>query len=335
MAGRRRRANAPKINGWLIVDKPAGITSTGVCNAIKRLAGGAKAGHGGTLDPLATGVLPIALGEATKTVPYVMAGRKTYRFTVRWGEGRNTDDAEGEVTETSDARPDQAAIEAVLSQFIGLIDQVPPIFSAIKVDGARAYDLARDNQKVELASRQIEVFSLQLESMPDADHATFVVQSGKGAYMRGLARDIAIAVGTVGHVSALRRIAVGPFHENTAHTLSKLEEIGQITQDTAELLPVETALADIPALAVSGGEAAGLRQGRPVALFRRGDLDRVGAHEEGDIARATCDGLTVALIQFEAGQAKPLRIIHQTPRREEAPEENPPSMKGIDDVDHA
>ncbi len=316
MAG-RRRARAPKIDGWLIVDKPSGMTSTGVCNAVKRLANGAKAGHGGTLDPLATGVLPIALGEATKTVPYIMDGRKVYRFTVRWGELRNTDDAEGEVVATCDHRPDCAAIEAVLPRFIGLIDQVPPAFSAIKVGGTRAYDLARENHEVELASRQIEIHSLRLEDMPDSDHAVFVAESGKGAYMRSLARDIAKTLGTLGHISALRRIAVGPFHENAAHPLAKLEEIGQVSQDTEELLPVETALADIPALAVSGSEAAGLRHGRPVAMFRRSDLERVGAHEDGDIARATCDGKTVALVRFDAGMAKPLRIIHQAPNRPE------------------
>ncbi len=335
MGGRRRRARGPQINGWLIVDKPAGITSTGVCNAVKRLAGGAKAGHGGTLDPLATGVLPIALGEATKTMPYVMDGQKTYRFTVRWGEARNTDDAEGEVVENSDHRPDRAAIEAVLPRFVGLIQQVPPIFSAIKVDGVRAYDLAREDQAVELQAREIEIVSLRLEAMPDENHATFVVESGKGAYMRSLARDIALALGTVGHVLALRRIAVGPFHESHAHTLAKLEEIGQVTQQMTELLPVETALADIPALAVSGSEAAGLRQGRPVALFRRSDLERAGAHDDGDIARATWEGETVALVQFDAGRAKPLRIIHHTPRRDDRSRSSNDPLKGMDDVDHA
>ncbi len=335
MGGRRRRSRGPQINGWLIVDKPSGITSTNVCNIIKRLAGGAKAGHGGTLDPLATGVLPIALGEATKTVPYVMDGRKSYRFTVRWGEARNTDDAEGEVTETSDHRPSEAEINSVLGQFTGRIEQIPPIFSAIKVDGARAYDLARDNVPVELKAREIDVFSLSLEEIPDPDHATFRVECGKGAYMRSLARDIAKAVGTVGHVSALRRIAVGPFHENTAHDLAKLEEIGQVTQSTEELLPVETALADIPALAVSGSEAAGLRHGRPVSLFRRNDLDRVQAFDDGDIVRATCDGLTVGLVQLDAGQAKPLRIIHQPPAQSSPPTANHHPEKGLEDVDHS
>jgi tRNA pseudouridine55 synthase len=314
MSRARRRAKAPQINGWLIVDKPAGITSTGLCNTVKRLAGGAKAGHGGTLDPLATGVLPIALGEATKTIPYVMSSRKTYRFTVRWGEARTTGDAEGPVCETSVHRPDRVAIEAVLPHFTGVIEQVPPQFSAIKVNGVRAYDLARENQTVELEPRPVEIFSIRLEEILDADHATFIVESGKGAYMRSLATDIARLLGTVGYVSALRRIAVGPFHENSACTLANLEEVGQVSQETKELLPVETALADIPALAVSGSEASGLRQGRPVALFRRSDLDRAAAHADGDIARATFEGQTVALVRLEAGRAKPMRIIHQSQR---------------------
>ena len=328
----RRRKQKSHVNGWLIVDKPSGITSTGVCNIVKRLAKGAKAGHGGTLDPLATGVLPIAFGEATKTVPYVMDGQKTYRFTVQWGEARDTDDAEGSVTATSDVRPDRAAIEAVLPDFVGEIEQVPPAYSAIKVDGVRAYDLARENQVVELAARIIEIDRLELESIPDADHAVFLVECGKGSYMRSLARDIALALGTVGHVTALRRIAVGPFHEDEAHALAKLEDVGHIGQNTPELLPVETALADIPALAVSGSEAAGLRQGRSVALFRRSDLDRVSAFEDGDILRATCDGVTIALVRLEEGQAKPMRIIHQ-PRQIAVAAD--PLMEGPDDVDHA
>jgi len=331
MAGRRRKQKS-HVNGWLIVDKPSGITSTGVCNVVKRLAKGAKTGHGGTLDPLATGVLPIAFGEATKTVPYVMDGRKTYRFAVRWGEARDTDDAEGRVTATSEVRPDSAAIEAVLPQFVGAVEQVPPAYSAIKVDGQRAYDLARENQAVELAARVVEIDRLELESIPDADHAVFLAECGKGTYMRSLARDIAVALGTVGHVTALRRIAVGPFHEDDSHPLAKLEEVGHIDRDTEELLPVETALADIPALAVSESEAAGLRQGRPVALFRRSDLDRLVDLEDGDILRAVCDGITVALVRLQEGQAQPMRVIHQ-PRRKAAAAHS--SMEGPDDVDHA
>jgi tRNA pseudouridine55 synthase len=331
MAPRRRKQKA-NVNGWLIVDKPSGITSTGVCNVVKRLAKGAKAGHGGTLDPLATGVLPIALGEGTKTVPYVMDGQKTYRFTVQWGEARDTDDAEGEVIATSPVRPDRAAIEAVLPQFIGEIQQVPPIYSAIKVDGVRAYDLAREKQDVQLEARTIQIDELDLDAMPDTDHAVFRVECGKGSYMRSLARDIALALGTVGHVTALRRIAVGPFHEDMAHPLAKLQDTGHIDQDSPELLPVETALADIPALAVSGSEAVGLRHGRPVALFRRSDLERVDAHEDGDVLRATCDGVTVALVRLEEGQAKPLRIIHRPPRQDSATADF--TMEGKDDVDH-
>ncbi len=241
----RRRKQKMHVNGWLIIDKPSGITSTGVCNVVKRLAKGAKTGHGGTLDPLATGVLPIAFGEATKTVPYVMDGRKIYRFTVRWGEARNTDDTEGSVTATSEVRPDRAAIEAVLPDFVGEIEQVPPAFSAIKVDGVRAYDLARDNQAVALDARIVQIDRLELDSMPDADHAVFRVECGKGSYMRSLARDIALALGTVGHVTALRRIAVGPFHEDTAHSLAKLEGVGHIDQNTED----------------SGGDRAGRHPG--------------------------------------------------------------------------
>jgi tRNA pseudouridine55 synthase len=188
---------------------------------------------------------------------------------------------------------------------------------------------------VVLEAREIQIHSLALEAMPDSDHATFLVESGKGAYMRSLARDIALSLGTVGHVSALRRIAVGPFHETAAHRLEKLEEIGQVTQHSQELLPVETALDDIPALAVSGSEAAGLRQGRSVALFRRSDLERVGAHDDGAIARATCDGRTVALVRLEAGKAHPLRIIHARPHPDEALRPHDDPMEGLDDVDHA
>ena len=264
-----------------------------------------------------------------------MDGRKIYRFTVQWGEARDTDDAEGEVIATSDVRPDRAAIEAVLPQFVGAIEQVPPAFSAIKIDGVRAYDLAREKQPVELAARTIQIDRLEIDDLPDPDHAVFLVECGKGSYMRSLARDIAVALGTVGHVTALRRIAVGPFHEDQAHALAKLEDVGHIDQDSLELLPVETALADIPALAVSGSEAAGLRQGRPVALFRRSDLDRVSGFEDGDVLRAACDGITVALVRFEEGQAKPMRVIHRPKRLADAQAEAIPPLEGTDDVDHA
>src|SRR5262245_44429901 len=198
----RRRKGDP-VNGWLIIDKPSGVTSTQVVGKMRRLFNAAKAGHGGTLDPLATGILPIALGEATKTIPYIMDGRKRYRFTIRWGEARATDDAEGAVTATSDRRPSEAEIRAALPGFVGEIEQVPPTYSAIHVDGARAYDLARAGEAVDLAPRVVTIHSFGLVSLDDPDHATFDVASGKGAYMRALGRDLALSLGTCGHISAL------------------------------------------------------------------------------------------------------------------------------------
>ena len=211
----RKRAGR-RIDGWLVLDKPSGMTSTAAVTTVKRLTGAAKLGHAGTLDPLATGVLPIAFGEATKTVAYAMAAPKRYRFTVRWGEARDTDDADGSVTVTSDARPAAADIRRVLPEFIGTISQVPPAYSAIKVDGRRAYELARKDLKPDLEAREIRIDRIALRAVPDRDHAEFEVACGKGAYMRGLARDIALSLGTVGHVSGLRRIAVGPFSEGDA-----------------------------------------------------------------------------------------------------------------------
>ena len=210
------------MHGWLVLDKPVGMTSTQAVGAIKRLFTRKRAGHAGTLDPLASGCLPIALGEATKTVPFVMDGRKVYRFTVRWGEERDTDDADGRVTATSDARPTRAAIEALLPRFTGTIAQVPPRFSAIKIEGERAYDLARDGETVELAARPVEIHRLELVDMPDADHAEFEAECGKGTYVRALARDIGRALGCFGHVEALRRKAVGPFGENDMISLEQL-----------------------------------------------------------------------------------------------------------------
>jgi len=308
--GRRRRAKGPSISGWIIVDKPSGITSTTVCNRVRRLADDAKTGHGGTLDPLATGVLPLALGDATKTVSYAMDGEKAYRFRLRWGEARDTDDAEGEIIATSDVRPTAAQIEAALPQFIGTIQQVPPIYSAIKVEGQRSYNLAREQRAVELQARPIEIHDFRLIEMVDDDHADFDVACGKGAYMRSLARDLAQAVGTVGHIAALRRTRVGPFTEAGAIPLASLEALGHIAPDCEHLLPVETALADIPALAVSGSEAASLRQGQSVPLFRTTDLGRIGDLADGATVRATSDGITVALARFGGGRVQPVRVIN-------------------------
>jgi len=304
------RRKGQKVDGWVIVDKPSGPTSTQVVGKVRRLFDANKAGHGGTLDPLATGILPIALGEATKTVPYVMDGRKTYRFTIRWGEARNTDDAEGEVSGTSDVRPTEAQINQALPRFVGLITQVPPAFSAIKVQGERAYDLAREGETVELAPRQIRVDAFRLASMDGPDHASFDVESGKGAYMRALARDLALALGTLGHLSALRRLRVGPFDEKTAISLDSLVELGNSPAAFRHLLPVETALDDIPALALTGDEANRLRSGQAVPLFRKSDLDRLSDLEDGDIVLAKTAGTAVAIARLEQGMLAPVRVLH-------------------------
>jgi tRNA pseudouridine55 synthase len=305
----RRRKGQP-INGWVILDKPLGMTSTQAVGAVRRLFDANKAGHGGTLDPLATGLLPIALGEATKTVSYVMDGRKIYRFTACWGEARSTDDAEGPVTARSDRRPTAAEIEAVLPRFQGEISQVPPAFSAIKVEGERAYDLARAGETVDLAARLIWIERLSLVGQPDADHAEFEVVSGKGAYMRSLARDLGLALGTVAHVSALRRIAVGPFTESQAISLESLKALGHIPPASGHLLPVETALDDIPALPLTDAEALRLRSGQSVGLLRASDRERLGAIRSGDLVCAMAGGKPVALARLEAGDLRPLRVLH-------------------------
>ncbi|MEO5335719.1 MAG: tRNA pseudouridine(55) synthase TruB [Magnetospirillum sp. WYHS-4] len=306
--GRKRRGRA--INGWLVVDKPVGVTSNDVVVKARRLFDAAKVGHGGTLDPLATGLLPLAFGEATKTVSFVMDGAKTYRFTVRWGEARDTEDAEGKVTATSDVRPTREAIEAILPTFVGEIEQVPPAFSAIKVDGKRAYDLARADQPVELEPRIVRIDRLALIAQHDTDHAEFEVHSGKGAYMRSLARDLALALGTVGYVAALRRIKVGPFAEGVAISLDKLLELGHIAPPLDLLLPVETALADIPALALTEAEARRLHHGQPLPALPV--LARLSGRKvvQGDILRAMSGDRLVAIASIKGGEIRPLRVLN-------------------------
>jgi tRNA pseudouridine55 synthase len=286
------------------------MTSTAVSNAIKRISLGAKCGHGGTLDPLATGVLPIALGSATKTVPYAMDGRKSYRFTVRWGIATTTDDAEGDQVETSDLRPSREEILKVLEQFRGAIMQIPPRYSAIKVEGARAYDLARGNENFELKAREIQIYKFDLVDMLDADSAVFDVESGKGAYMRGLARDLGVALGCLGHIAALRRTRVGPFNLDQAHELEYLTSLGRIDDVCPAVLPVKTALDDIPALAVSDSEATDIRNGRSVRLLRKGDLDRVAALPKGCQLRVEAHGELVAIARIEANELKPERVLN-------------------------
>ena len=304
---RRKRRGEP-VHGWLVLDKPYDMTSTAALGAAKRLFNAAKAGHGGTLDPLATGVLPIAFGEATKTVQYVMEGEKAYRFTVRWGEERDTDDAEGEVAATSDRRPTREEIEAVIPGFIGEISQLPPKFSAIKVRGERAYDLARDGEEVELKPRLVLIHDLRLVDMPDENTAVFEAETGKGAYVRALARDMGRELGCLGHIAALTRTRVGPFRLEDAISLEKLEELRH--KDAGRealrevLLPVETALDDIPALAVDRNQAARIVRGQQVIL-RGGD-----APVNEETVLATWKGKPVALCTVEAGILKPRRVFN-------------------------
>ena len=295
----RRRKGRP-IHGWLVIDKPPGMTSARVVAKVLESTGAAKAGHAGTLDPMATGVLPVALGEATKTTAYVMGGAKVYRFTVRWGEARDTDDAEGVVSETSAARPDEARIRAALADFTGTISQVPPAYAAIKVGGKRAYALARQGEAVELAPRQVTIDGFELLRVVDADHAAFEVACGKGTYVRALARDLAARLGTVGHISELRRTRVGEFRESDAISLDNLSTLGHSAALFAHLRPIETALADIPALAMTEQQAGRLRHGQAVAV----------ECEEPGLVRATADGRLVALAEVNHGTARPVRVFN-------------------------
>lgn len=305
---RRKRGNP--VNGWVIIDKPSGVTSTHAVNVVRRVFNAAKAGHSGTLDPLATGVLPIALGEATKTIPYAMDANKDYRFEIQWGEERDTDDREGAVTRTDDTRPGRDAVEKALGTFTGLIKQVPPRYSAIKIQGQRAYDLARDDQPVELTAREILIEAFTLDEVIDEDHAAFLVTSGKGAYMRALARDLAIAVGTVGHVSALRRLRVGPFQEKDAISLDSIEALAHSPAAFEHLLPVETALDGIPAMPLTDDEANRLRRGQTVPVFRASDRDRLGELREGDLLYAISSGTPVAISRIQGGCVCPVRVLN-------------------------
>ena len=290
---------AARLNGWLVIDKPAGLSSAHIVGQIKRLIGGQKVGHGGTLDPLATGVLPIAIGEATKTVAYVMLGTKTYRFTVTWGEGRDTDDGEGDITETSEVRPSRREIEALVPEFIGEISQLPPIYSALKVSGRRAYALARANKPVTLEPRQVRIDSLLLRDSND-NTATFDVICGKGTYIRALARDLAHRLGTFGHVSALRRTAVGPFSENAAISLDIVGSLVHSARLAAHVLPVEAPLADIPALELTESDAQRLRSGQVIAVPGT-DIETV---------RARFGEQLVALATIKTGQLRSLRVFN-------------------------
>lgn len=294
----RKRKGRP-ISGWVVLDKPSGITSAHAVARVKRLLDAAKVGHAGTLDPLATGVLPLALGEATKLIAYAMDGSKSYRFTVQWGEGRDTDDTEGAVTGLSGVRPAAVEIEAALPAFTGFIMQKPPSFSAIKVNGERAYDLARDGAPPDLPPREVEVKRFVLIKA-HADSAEFELDCGKGTYVRSLARDLAIMLGTFGHVTALRRTRVGPFGEAGAFSLDKLGQLDHSAPPCGLLLPIETPLDDIPAVAVMESEADRLRHGQPVFVPRQLD---------GEVV-IKVSGKAVGIGVLTDGTLKPKRLFN-------------------------
>jgi tRNA pseudouridine55 synthase len=298
------------LHGWLVIDKPEGITSARAVALIRR-ATGAKTGHAGTLDPLATGVLPLALGEATKTVRFAAAGHKRYRFRIRWGVARETDDREGAITAESAVRPDTAAIEAALTRFIGVLRQRPPAYSAIKVAGRRAYALARAGRAPDLPVRRIEIAELHLSGVSDPDHADFQAVVGEGTYIRSLARDLAEVLGTLGHVVELRRLAVGSFTETQAISLDSALALGHSLAASGHLLPIETVLDDIPALALTATEGARLRQGQRVTPQDERERERLARIDDGVIVGARVDRLLIALARIEDGHLRPVRIINR------------------------
>ena len=306
-----RRKRGEIVNGWVCLDKPLEMGSTEAVSKVRRLFDAQKAGHAGTLDPLASGILPIALGEATKTVPFMMEAQKVYRFTINWGISTDSLDREGEIVARSDVRPDVEAVRAALPAFVGEIEQVPPAFSAIKVDGERSYDLARAGEAVELAARPVTVHSLEIVEVPDADHLTLAMRCGKGTYVRALARDLATALGAEGHVSELRRTHVGPFGEQNAITLEKLEDLVHRGAGQEALLPVETALDDIPVLAVTDEDAFRLSQGRGMVLLPR-QVETVRATLKGDdrTVLASHKGQASAICEMRAGQLRPIRVFN-------------------------
>jgi tRNA pseudouridine55 synthase len=306
----RRKPTGRPINGWLVIDKPQGMTSTHVVNVVKRLTNAQKVGHGGTLDPLATGVLPVAMGEATKTVAYIMDARKAYDFRLRLGEERDTDDSTGAVIAANDGRPDDAAIRAMLPRFIGAIQQVPPRYAAVKIQGERAYDIARRGETVELAPREVRIDTLELTGRPDPDHADFRMTSGKGAYVRAIARDLGLALGCHAHVAALRRTEVGAFSVENAVSLDALAGIVEHETLPQILVPVSTALAGIPALAVTEPQALRLQSGQAVRLAPAFVGETLG---EAATVRAMRAGELIALARLEGMELSPVRVFHHGP----------------------
>lgn len=296
---RRRKGN--KVDGWLVIDKDLDISSAKIVGAVKRIYEAQKVGHGGTLDPLASGILPIGLGEATKTMPFVVDATKEYSFTVQWGSSTDSDDREGAVTQSGGRLPSEEEVRAVLAEFTGTIQQVPPAYSAIKVDGQRAYKLAREGETVELKARNIEIQTLSLVSHAlSGESSSFEVTCGKGTYVRSLGRDIAIKLGTYGHITALRRLRVGPFKLADAISLAKLNELGHSARAAEALLPITTALDDIPAVAVTENEAQDIRYGRSLTL---------DAAKQGTIVLME-GGTPVAIAENLEGDVRPLRVFN-------------------------
>ena len=297
-----RRKKGKDISGWLVVDKPAGITSTAVVNKVRWALGAQKAGHAGTLDPAATGVLAIALGEATKTVPFVTDALKCYRFTVRLGQATNTDDAEGEVIAESPLRPADAEIAAALPAFVGDILQVPPQFSAVKIDGERAYARAREGEEMDLAARPLWVENLTMIARPDPDHVELEMVCGKGGYVRSVARDLGRALGCQGHVAALRRLWSGPFDAADGVTLARVEDLAHTEALEALLRPLEEGLSDLPEVRCTAEAAARLRNGNPAPVI----ASEAGY---GDLAWASQGGRAVAVGTYRAGELHPSRVF--------------------------
>lgn len=298
--GRKRKGR--DISGWLVVDKPAGMTSTAVVNKVRWAMDAKKAGHAGTLDPDATGVLAVALGEATKTVPYITDALKAYCFTVRLGRATNTDDAEGEIIASSDTRPSDDDIKNALGAFVGDIMQVPPKFSAVKIDGERAYKLARAGEDVEIAARPLWVEELVMTGREDADHVALEMICGKGGYVRAIARDLGEKLGCFGHVRELRRVWSGPFEAKDGLTFSQIEEMAKTTDLDAYLRPLEEGLSDLPEVRCTAEGAAKLRNGNPGMVFA-GDV------EYGDEAWASLDGQAVAVGVYKSGELHPSRVF--------------------------
>lgn len=299
--GRSRKGR--DISGWLVVDKPAGMTSTAVVNKVRWAFKAKKAGHAGTLDPDATGVLAVALGEATKTVPYITDALKAYTFTVRLGQSTNTDDAEGEIIATSDIRPSDEEIKAALAPFVGDIMQVPPKFSAVKIDGQRAYKLARDGEDVELAARPLWVDELVLTDRPDPDHVTLEMTCGKGGYVRAIARDLGNALGCHGHVRELRRIWSGPFDVSDGLTFEQIEELAHQPELDTHLRPLEEGLQDLPEVRATPEGATRMRNGNP-GMVIASDV------EYGDECWASIEGKAVAVGRYKAGELHPSRVFN-------------------------